>query len=294
LTIAAAALLAAAPAWGNEAPRFDSKDVLESLDLFANQRADANAGLGERLKVDFSFRGRDNSQEPGFLYLREGETGAGTSGGASAPSLGFTPRLSALGGLGTARDSRGQSRNLATFTPRHAGASLSLSFDPDADPTTGNALGLGFSSEFLIESANPALRPMALGSGLGPDPLQRRTTNFGLSLDYFGFQMGASLTRETGGLEAGFEGIDVGLGYAWSAFRTEFSVGSYSVLDSDLALVGRGRDFTRLELGAAYAVSERLRVSGGVQLFDYGSRFGLTSAGREGAGVLYLGTRLNF
>lgn len=292
-----AALLAGSGAWAQDAPRFESKDVLESLGLFANQRDDLDDEDSEKnneseLKVDFSFRGKPAEQESGFLYLQDGSSPEGTAD--SHPSVadsGFTPRLSALGGLDTALDASGRTRSLPSFTPRYAGSEISLQYTP-SDASGLSGFGLGVSSHYLREAPNTTLRPQASFSGI--DPLARESVNVGVFINYSGLRMGASVTRETGGLEAGYEGFDVGLGYEWSAFSTELSVGDYSVLDAESAPLGLDQDFTRLELGAAYAVSERLRVSGGMRLFDYGQRFGLVAEGRDRSGMLYLGTRLNF
>lgn len=299
LATALAVFMTAAAA--EEAPRFESKDVLESLGLFANQQASFDSQQGQPdsdFKVDFSFRGTTAAPEPGFLYLQDSQ-GAPNAAAETSASAGlvFTPRLSALDGLETSFSANGQTRSLSSFTPRYAGAGLSLSFDPDSDAQTNNSLGLDISSELMIESPDTALRPMSTNLGrfaTGFGPFERRSVNVDVSLGYAGFRMGASLSRQSGGFETGYAGVDVGLAYMSQAFSTELTVGEYDVVNSDLALVGLDQDFTRLELGAAYAVSERMRFSGGVRLFDYGSRFGLNEGGPDRSGVLYLGTRINF
>lgn len=303
----ATALATALAAFGaavaaEEAPRFESMDVLESLGLFANQQAgldSENAKSDSDFKVDFSFRGGGGAApEPGFLYLQDANGRPDPAAGASPPpAVSFTPRLSALEGLETSFSPNGRTRSLSSFTPRYAGAGLSLSVDPDGDAVTDNSLGLDISSELMIESPNTALHPMSTSLGgyaTGLGRFDRRSVNIGVSLGYAGFRMGASMSRETGGFETGYAGVDIGLAYMSQAFSTELSVGEYDVVNSDLALVGLDQDFTRLELGAAYAVSERVRFSGGVRLFDYSSRFGLENGGPDRSGVLYLGTRLNF
>jgi hypothetical protein len=116
----------------------------------------------------------------------------------------------------------------------------------------------------------------------------------GMSVGYLGFIIGASMTRESGGLLQDVDGFNIGFGYAWSAFTTQLSVGEYH-LSGDVPGFETGYDrYHKLELGAAYAVSERLRVSGGVRLFDYGARFSINSDSAERSGLLYLGTRFNF
>ena len=300
-SVLAALIALGSAASAEEAPRFESKDVLESLGLFATQQQSLDSEQAQSesdFKVDFSFRGRTAAPEPGFLYLQDSKATSEAAETASMPpTMGFTPRLNALDGLEASLAPNGQSRNLSSFTPRYTGAGLSLSFDPDSDPDTDNSLGLGISSELMIDSPDSALRPMPgslgrLATGFGP--FDRRSMTLGVSLGYAGFRMGATLSRETGGFEAGYSGVDLGLGYVSQAFSTELSVGQYDVVDSDLALVGLDQNFTRLELGAAYAVSERLRFSGGVRLFDYGARFDPDEIGPDRSGVLYLGTRFNF
>jgi len=292
---------ASAGAWaqdGEEGPRFESLNVLESLDLLANQRENLDVPEktgkdGSDLAVDFSFHGKRADRESGFLYLRDGsspETPEKSRG--AAEGSGFTPRLSALEGLDASFDARGRARSLPSFTPRYAAGEFSLKYDPEGVTLLEGVLGFGITSQYLREAPNITLRP---SNGFGDlDPLARESVNLGVFLDYSGLRMGASLTRETGGMESGYEGIDIGLGYEWASFSTQLSIGDYSVLEPETAPLGLDRDFTRLELGAAYAVSERLRLSGGMRLFDYGERFGLVAEGRDPSGVLYLGTQLNF
>jgi len=251
----------------------------------------ANPGADSDLGVDFSFRGeRTQQEEPEFLYL-DFEDAAESSGAPALPDTsGFTPRPTAGGDTRLALDARGLSRTARTFTPRYAGAALSLGSGGDSPDMP--AIDIALSSQFA--TVGPEMVPMSGASGL-LNPLDRQSMNIGLSVGYSGFHIGASLTRESGGFESGYEGINLGLGYAWADFSTEISVGDYSALDSGISLAGLTDygNFQKLELGAAYAVSERLRFSGGVRLFDYGRRLGLTGQ-PERSGVLYLGTRLNF
>ncbi len=290
------AVMLAGPAAAQEGPRFGAGGVLQSLDLFADQRAtlDGKRNRDSGLSVDFSFHGEARNREPGFLYLQDGdETAPLAEVPVAPPPAAFTPRLSALGGLDRGFDAAGRSRAGSTFTPRYAGAEITLRVTPSRNLPANRSVDLKVSSSFMVENQ---LGDMALG-GLdrsGFTPFDRRSRNLGVSLAYLGFTLGASMTRESGGLEGDYEGVDLGLGYAWSAFSTEISVGEYSRSDGFALGVGREQDFYKLELGAAYALSERIRFSGGVRLFDYSNRFGPGRESIDRAGVLFLGTRLNF
>lgn len=263
-----------------------SQPPLDSIDV--RNRADADGA--PELGVDFSFRGEQTQEdEPEFLYL-EFETAEENNPPPAIDAAGFTPRSTASSNVQAVLNARGLSRAARTFTPRYAGAAVSLG-------TTGvmenmPLIDISLSSHYSVSGTE--LAPL---SGI-PDlltPLDRQFMDVGLSVGYSGFHFDASLTRESGGFESGYEGVNLGLGYAWSDFSTQISVGDYSALESGISLAGLTDHggFQKLELGAAYAVSERLRFSGGVRLFDYSKRLGLTGQ-PERSGVLYLGTRLNF
>lgn len=287
-----------APVMADETPRFKSSGFLESLDLFADQRAslESTDNAASRLKVDFAFRSESAAQEPGFLYLQdEGDNAPVAPIPVSKPLSSFTPRLSALSGLDRSVDSVGQTRVSGSFTPRYAGSRVTLGFAPDTDGFAEDAhkrFSLALSSEFLVERSTLSV---IADSGFNElTPYDRQSMNLGLSVGYLGFTVGASVTRETGGLLDDIEGFDIGLGYETAAFSTQISVGEYSRNRGHNALVGLDDSFYKLELGAAYALSTRLRVSGGVRLFDYGPGFAAGQESGDRAGQLYLGTRFNF
>ncbi|GER01564.1 hypothetical protein JCM17845_21870 [Iodidimonas gelatinilytica] len=294
--LAATALCLAftAPVNAADAPRFKSSGFLQSLDLFTDQSAYLNAEeeRAARLKIDFAFRSEQASEEPGFLYLRDEDDDADMPPiPVSRPITNFTPRISALGGLDRGIDAGGQARILSSFTPRYATSEMTLSFAPQKTSDVQDRVNLALRSEFLVEQS-PTSSAFAPYDQLSP--YDRQSVNVGLSVGYLGFVVGATITRETGGLLDDIEGFDVGFGYEWSAFSTQISVGEYNRTDAQNGLVGLDNQFHKLELGAAYAVSERLRVSGGVRLFDYGNRFSLDPDSADRSGLLYLGTRLNF
>lgn len=291
-----AMLLVAGQVAAQEGPRFGAEELLPSLNLLANQHARLSAA-GERtdgIAVDFSFHGESSAPEPGFLYLQDGDEAAPLAEVPVAPApAAFTPRLSALGGLDRTFNASGLTRAGSSFTPRYTNAEITLRIAPHAGTAEKSAVDLKIASAFLVEN-RLAAAGLADGGPAALGPFDRRTRNLGVSLGYLGFTLGASMTRESGGLDGTLEGVDLGLGYSWSSFSTEISVGEYSRSDAFSAAGGRERDFYKLELGAAYALSERIRFSGGVRLFDYSNRFGPGRESVDRAGVLFLGTRLNF
>ncbi len=282
------------PVMADDTPRFKSSGFLESLDLFTDQRAHLEAAdnASSRLKVDFAFRSEAPIRESGFLYLQEESDSVSVAPiPISKPLSSFTPRLSALGGLSQSVDSMGRARAIGSFTPRYAGSEVTLSFSPKVDSDVRDNVSLAITSEFMVERS-PSVAGDRSFSRL--TPYDRQSMNLGFSVGYLGFRLGASMTREIGGLLDDVEGYDVGLGYEISGFSTQVSFGEYSWNRKNSTLVGLDNSFYKLELGAAYAVSERLRFSGGVRLFDYGQRFAEGSDSADRSGQLYLGTRFNF
>lgn len=290
--IPACALASAAMA--QEAPRFGSGDMLQTIDVFADRRAGIEADTaddGPGFKVDFTFRGEPAARQPGFLYLHDGDEAAGDLPHMTPPSSGFTPRMSALGGMDRSFDAAGRSRAAGSFTPRYSGGEVRLSFAPGGDKVENGAerLEIVISSEFMSEETRDF---GSLGAFDDLTPFERRTGNVAVTLDYLGFRFGAAMSREVTGFDSGVRGFDVGLGYRLSpALSAEISVGEYSRF-GDRGFGFADRDFYRLELGAAYEMSSRIRFSGGIRFFDYSNRFDSDAA--TSAGLLYLGTRLNF
>lgn len=285
----------ASAAMAQETPRFGSDDVLQSIDVFADRRAGIETDRSADtpgFKIDFAFRGEPAARQPGFLYLHDGSD----EGGAKLPRLtpppsGFTPRMSALGGMDRSFDAAGRSRAAGSFTPRYSGGEVRLSFAPGKAERDEDAerITLTISSEFMSEETRDF---GSLGAFDDLTPFERRSGNVGVTLDYLGFRFGAAMSREVTAFESGVRGFDVGLGYRLSpALSAEFSVGEYSRF-GDRGFGFADRDFYRLELGAAYEMSSRIRFSGGIRFFDYSNRFDSDAA--ASAGLLYLGTRLNF
>ncbi len=262
------------------------------------------------------------SEDPDFLYLHDaGEVGEGVSSAtaatpAAAPmdtapsraralralagegglvvgtTFSFTPRVGLREGVAHSLDLGGRARPIGSFTPRYREARVSLSVNPPAG-RPDHALGIEVGSQYLLEGGDVF--------GFADDdllsPIERRAFHLGLLLNYEGFSLGAGVSREEGGLEGvRTRGFDVGFGWRSGGFETMVSLGGFTRSDSLSALVGATGDenFYRLELGAAYQISRRLRVSGGVRLFDYSSRILLGQDLAERSGVLYLGSRLRF
>lgn len=290
-----ACFLASAAAAAQEAPRFGSGDVLQTIDVFADRRATLGAEPstdGHGFRIDFAFRGEPAARQPGFLYLHDGDEAGADTPHITPPASGFTPRLSALGGMDRSYDAAGRSRAAGSFTPRYAGGEIRLSFTPadaDTDKAGANTVNITISSEFMTEETQ---KFGSLGAFDSLTPFERRTGNVGVTLDYLGFRFGAAMSREVTGFDSGVRGFDVGLGYQLSpALSAEISVGEYSRF-GERGFGFADRDFNRLELGAAYEMSSRLRFSGGIRFYDYSNRFDSDAA--ASAGLLYLGTRFNF
>ncbi|GAB4572654.1 MAG: hypothetical protein Tsb008_05870 [Rhodothalassiaceae bacterium] len=294
LAIVSFGLTAAFPAAAADAPRFKSSGFLESLGLFSDQKANLapDGTLPSGLKVDFAFRGEPAAHEPGFLYFQEDGADARVRPVPVSPSpIRFTPRFSALGGQGPTGVGVGGVGE--SFTPRAGSAEVRLSLSAKA-PEEGRALSFTLHSEFL-NSGSSLLEGAALFDD--PDaasPLDLRARSFGVTLAWLGFRLGAALNHQDSGLLGGQDGFDLGIGYQGGGFTTALSFGEFSEANLDALSGIRAGSYTRLELGAAYAISERLRVSGGIRLFDYSRRFDIAGNSGDRSGLLYLGTRFNF
>ncbi len=235
--------------------------------------------------------------DDGYLYLREEPISSlphrGSRGTAVGPkadrsfTLTFTPRLGIADPLGRSLSLSGTLTPLSSFTPRYRESEVTIHIVPPRGRPE-KAVGIALSSEYLIQDGS------VFGFTGAGSPLDSRAYQLGIAFQVSGFSLGATLQRQEGGLFGErSQGIDLGFGYRFGAFETQLAVGEFTSSNRGAdALVDR--NFYRLELGAAYRISERVRLSGGIRLFDYTSNSPVATDLANRAGMLYLGTKLSF
>lgn len=233
-----------------------------------------------------------------YLYLREAPIASlplkakpradspSAGGEERAPRFTFTPRVGVADPLGRSLTLSGRLAPLSSFTPRYRESEITISIlPPEGRPD--KAVGIALSSEYLIQDGS------VFGFTGAGSPLDSRAYQLGIAFRMSGFSLGATVQRQEGGLLGErAQGVDLGLGYRIGAFETQLAIGEFSSSSRGLdALVDRS--FYRLDLGAAYRISERVRLSGGIRLFDYVNA-GAAPELANRAGMLYLGTSLSF
>lgn len=303
MVVAATAQTAPALAEDSDSVRFDAKGFLKKFDNFVSQ-SEARQKLANRpgdidVTLDFSFNGEGPEKEPGFLYLKTPSSSAATDNYRlnNESVTRFTPNAGALPRSGDVLITPGETSFVTSFTPRVADAHLQLHYETASDQT-----GEGRSRPLDIAlSSRLQVRPVdVIGSVSNPlmsAAFDRRAYDVGLNVGYWGFNLGASLRREVGGLTDGYEGYDVGLSYSGARWSTSLAVGEYR---RDFTSIVSGTnllddEFYALEFGASYRIGPRLRLTGGLRWFEYGRNFGIDpSAAPPRSQLFYLGTKLNF
>ncbi len=291
-----APVLAAGKGSGDSAP-------LPLLNLFAGTAKAASGAAGQDQGQDAAPAEAAESDSPnrGFLYFRED---AGTNSGRiepeQLPSLSsdittFTPRGVTMP-QGRPADSifPDETGVLNSFTPRQAAVNIGINLGSDAgEQEKRQSFQISLSSTVAVQPVN--LSGLFNQNLLGQN-FNRQSMNLGLNVGYLGFNLGAFLVRESGGLTPGYEGLDVGLSYQGSSWSTTLSIGEYNRRLNGLITspLGLDENFYALQFGAAYYLSPALRFSGGVRFFEYGPNFGLTPDLASRSQLFYLGTNLNF
>ena len=297
LSACAVALCVAASAHAESRLQFGASGFLDAFDAFINQQESLRLapGVGDDvadIAIDFSSSAAD--ELPAANDADRAVRPLTLSSGR-----GFTPRAATLS---NGRNQRlfvpsGGPRVSSAVTPRRADAHIAFSYTPAGSTNPlRDSFGIALVSSVSVEQDK--LVGVAFNDGLST-PLERRSYNVGLNIGYWGFNLDASIVSQAGGLEAAYEGFDVGLSYRWSSWSTRLAVGEYSRrtdLGGDTLAVAENpdNDFYTLELGAAYDLNEALRFSGGVKLFEYGDSFGLDEQAVERSQMVFLGTKLSF
>jgi len=179
------------------------------------------------------------------------------------------------------------------FSSGAAGSQLILSLNPSQQETTAfnqpRKVELSIGSSFVN-------RPLD-----GNDPLiynglsSQRAYNLSFGLNYSGFNIGASISRDTTLYMPQLRGFDLGFGYSGESWSANFRVGEYS-RNTEQLLIGSGfnlfENVSAYELGAAYRLFSNVNLTGRFTYYSYG--LGSDIAPLDDVQSLIFGTNLSF
>ncbi len=197
--------------------------------------------------------------------------------------------------------------------------SLLFSISPDAIASgmDQNGPSTGAASSQLVLSLNPSrqeatpfYRPRKLELRLGSSVVSRPTSNYSpilfgglgsqraynvsLGVNYSGFNVGASISRNNMLYMPQLRGFDLGFGYKGDSWSANFRVGEYR-RDNQLAFGRRLSLFENVssyELGAAYRLFSNVNLTGRFTYYSYG--LGENVAPLDDVQSLIFGTNLSF
>lgn len=178
------------------------------------------------------------------------------------------------------------------FSSGAAGSQLVLSLTPSGEETSAfnrpRKLELRFGSSFIDKSAS-GYSPIFNGVS------SQRAYNLSLGLNYSGFNIGASISRDTTLYMPQLRGFDLGFGYSGETWSANFRVGEYSRNNEQL-LIGRNFNLydnvSAYELGAAYRLFSNVNLTGRFTYYSYG--LGKDVVPIDDVQSLIFGTNLSF
>lgn len=268
-----------------EKTRFESSGFLQSLDLFiaeqmAKLRGKEQGEKGESIgDLELSLRDKSESSDNDFFYLRDVSPNA-----AGGMSLNDRPNFSSLlAPDGTVRGSYGQ--DLFDGSSRLG----VMSFGGDKNDANDRGFEIALQSAYRM-----SMQGIPATTGFGNSDLAERRFNVGLSLGYSGFNLDASVMRQTSVFEPEMTGFDVGFSYQASSWSARLSLSEYQEGADLYGIENEARNIISVELGASYRLSERIGLLGGVRYYDYGDRLLLNPEEGEKSQMIFLGGRLKF
>jgi hypothetical protein len=247
--------------------------------------------------TDLDLTSGDDAQEPGYLYFRQAEpidAAIGENFTAFENSItSFTPRAatdSSLFGMPSVAVDRFLFQG---FTPRFGDDQISLRFGTDNNETGDDGISLSLSSNVRVEQAD---MPGVVNNPSLSQALGRQVYNFGVSLGYAGFNVGANYRGDRGALLQSRSGVDFGISYSGESWSTSLLVGEYTRRYQNIYTDDeRNRtNFYALEWGASYQLTRSLSFSGGFRYLTLGRQGAQGLSGLDQAQEFYLGTSLNF
>ncbi|NVJ71288.1 MAG: porin [Alphaproteobacteria bacterium] len=268
-----------------EKTRFESNGFLQSLDLFIAEqmtklRGDHKPSKADSIKdLELSLRDKTESEENGFFYLRE----AGPASAGSIGSLNERPDFSSLlSPDGTVRGSYGQD----LFG---TGGRVGLSFGADKHDPTDRGFEIALQSAYRL-----SMQGLPAANAFNNSDLAERQYNVGLSVGYSGFNVDASLMRQTSVFESDMSGFDVGFSYQANSWSARLSMSEYREGADLYGIENEARNIISVELGASYRLTNTLGLQGGVRYYDYSNRLMLNPEAGEKSQMIFLGGRLKF
>ncbi len=197
-----------------------------------------------------------------------------------------------------------KAETLGSFTPpmldnaRRAGVAgasqeRTFRFTPSGKSRDNKALALGVTSRVVRAAAPETARPAETEAATA--------YNFDVSVALRGFALTGGYSKIASVLSDEREGIDLGLSYRGSRWKTALQLNAERDADGWVNPLSLDKRYT-VELGGAYALNPRLSVIGGVRYqmseSDPSGRYLLRSGERLGtegeAGAVYLGTSFSF
>lgn len=273
-----------------KAPTVDEESIFNS-DLFADDISeDFNQFLNAPQESEqFIELTESNDRDTSFMSLDQDDQ-------KRAPLLQldhqYRPTNSLLFGISPNVISNGMDQSL--FSSGVAGSQMILSLNPSREEASAfnepRKLELSIGSSF-VNKAVSGYSPV-LYSGFG----SQRAYNFSLGLNYSGFNIGASISRNNTLYMPQLRGFDLGFGYSGESWSANFRVGEYS-RDSEQLLIGNNlnlfENVSAYQLGAAYRLFSNVSLTGRFTYYAYGLG-GETTAPLDDVQSLIFGTNLSF
>ena len=267
-----------------EKTRFESSGFLQSLDLFIAEQMVKLRGTQQATKpgstkdLELSLREASETKDTGFFYLRdEGPKGS------TAPSLSERPDFSSLlAPDGTVRGSYGQ--DLFGTNAR-----VGVSFGADKNDLNDRGFEIALQSAYRL-----SMQGLPAANAFNNSDLAERQYNLGLTVGYSGFNLDASVMRQTSVFDGDTSGYDVGFSYQAPSWSARLSLSEYQEGADLYGLENEARNIISVELGASYRLTNTLGLKGGVRYYDYGNRLMLDPAAGEKSQMIFLGGRLKF
>jgi hypothetical protein len=282
--------------------QFTTKGFLEKLKAFVKSSEKKPGSVVVALDFNGQAKGKKlkaGEREPGYLYF----TDIDGKGEMAKSLLGSKPNKNTLVPERDINVGFNPMQNVteewvsSSFTPRSAGAELSISYTPKGNKElklgeTRKSLDLALSSNIQVKpietfSVNPSLT----------EALSRTAYDFGVNIGYSGFNLGANMRREQGSLTDGYVSYDVGLSYQGRDWSTTLllseSSRSYDNLMGIFDQQGRVNTYA-VELGGTYRLNRIFDLSGGLRWFNTADRWTLGQDYRNNNQLFYLGTKVKF
>jgi hypothetical protein len=124
--------------------------------------------------------------------------------------------------------------------------------------------------------------------------IPQKSYNVSFGLGYSGFQIGASMSRNSSLLSRNLTGYDFGMGYEWESWSANLRFGEYKrgrsfIIQPDNNLFDK---YSAFEIGAAYSIFPNLNLTGRFTYYSHGLSKDLEPV--DDIKTLIFGTNLSF